>query len=488
LPPGRATFAVLNVLLVPGFLLYTTAFMTDLPAFAGEALCLALGAAAIHRTDEEHRWPWLVASLVVGVWAFSIREIALAAPAAVLAAGLASDQRSRRIPYVAGGIAVLGSALAIYGFTSQLPGGSISELSPPSQEKFEGMKRAVATLGFMLGPSVAFGAATWLPRLRGRGRSMGLALGTIGGLAVGVYLFRGELLGLLDPDGAPKVLIGNVFVAEGAPGTGALAGGRPVLFPTPIWDAFNVVAVIATVGEITLVGAFLGDRWRGILSGLDVRRRDSPFGSVIGLVAIFAIVFGAGTFAFGLVGSTFDRYLWPLVLPVSILLLVQPSEATARTRNTDAAEVGVETSSCARLTVRPAAAWLAGGALLGVLGLASLVLMLNSFAFDAARWRLGEEAVTRGIPADTVDAGFEWVIFHATGLGDIHRTPTGPVMWYTAWWPSFHQCAIVSGSLLDIQGFRLESAHIDAYRLLLFAGPEAPLYLYRVPGPGCPAA
>src|SRR4029077_17490287 len=128
----------------------------------------------------------------------------------------------------------------------------------------------------------------------------------------------------------------------------------------------------------------------------------------------------------------------------------------------------------------PATAWLAGFSLLGVLGLASLALMLNSFAFDAARWRLGEEAVTRGIPADTVDAGFEWVIFHATGLGDIHRNPTGRVMWYTAWWPSFHQCAIVSASLLDIPGFRLESANIDAYRLLLIAGPEAPLYLYRV--------
>jgi hypothetical protein len=45
---------------------------------------------------------------------------------------------------------------------------------------------------------------------------------------------------------------------------------------------------------------------------------------------------------------------------------------------------------------------------------------------------------------------------------------------------------MVSSSLLEIPDFRLEHADIDAYRLLLFDGPEEGLYLYRVAGPGCP--
>jgi hypothetical protein len=80
------------------------------------------------------------------------------------------------------------------------------------------------------------------------------------------------------------------------------------------------------------------------------------------------------------------------------------------------------------------------------------------------------------------------VTYHATGFADIHASLNGPGMWYGAWWSSFHQCAIVSASLLDIPGFRLETAQIEAYRLLLFAGPESPLYLYRVNRVGCPPA
>jgi hypothetical protein len=36
-----------------------------------------------------------------------------------------------------------------------------------------------------------------------------------------------------------------------------------------------------------------------------------------------------------------------------------------------------------------------------------------------------------------------------------------------------------------VRGFRLEYADIDAYRLLLFDGPQEGLYLYRVANPGC---
>ncbi len=48
---GRAWGAActLLVLAVPGFLVNTSTFMTDLPAFSAEVACLALGVAALGR-------------------------------------------------------------------------------------------------------------------------------------------------------------------------------------------------------------------------------------------------------------------------------------------------------------------------------------------------------------------------------------------------------------------------------------------------------
>jgi hypothetical protein len=98
---------------------------------------------------------------------------------------------------------------------------------------------------------------------------------------------------------------------------------------------------------------------------------------------------------------------------------------------------------------------------------------------------MGELAVSRGFSADTVDAGMEWVGYHATGRATIGVAPGPTETWYDAWWPSFRLCAMVSSSPLNLPGFRLEAVETRAYRLLLVAGDEQPLYLYDVTGPSC---
>ena len=120
----------------------------------------------------------------------------------------------------------------------------------------------------------------------------------------------------------------------------------------------------------------------------------------------------------------------------------------------------------------------------GLIG-AALVLMLNSFAFDAAKWRMGETAVASGIRAQTVDAGMEWVGYHAAGVANIRAVARDDQMWYTAYWSSFRPCAVVSSSLLNSPGFSLVKTDWAAYRLLLLAGPQEPLFLFRVNTPGC---
>src|SRR4051812_29939849 len=191
LTPPRATFAVLTVLLIPGVLRNTTTFMTDLPAFAGEMLCLALAAAAIGRTDDQHRWRWLIASLVAGCWAFSIREFALAAPVAVLVVGFLSDPGRRRARYAVAGVVVLAACAAIYFVIGAMPGQQDTTVPLFGPDQPTRTVHASSTLAFLLAPAMVLGAATWIPRWRrmtdrgARRRSIvGGVLGIVGAGAV----------------------------------------------------------------------------------------------------------------------------------------------------------------------------------------------------------------------------------------------------------------------------------------------------------------
>jgi len=97
-----------------------------------------------------------------------------------------------------------------------------------------------------------------------------------------------------------------------------------------------------------------------------------------------------------------------------------------------------------------------------------------------------DEAVRRGFAAETVDAGFEWVGFHGTGLAELRALSEPSMTEYAVKFPSFRQCAVASSSPLDFPWFTWVLTRDNAYRLLLIAGPEEPMYLYRVSGPGCP--
>jgi hypothetical protein len=460
LPTLRSFIAVLTVLLFPGFLLNTTSFMTDVPAYAGEAACLALGVVALHRQGAP-RWRWIVASLATGCFAFSIREFALAAPVAVLVSAAASAN-DRRVRYLVAGAVLLASCGAIYYVTAHLPGQGTASLAPLSEKNVQRTLSGMTTLGFALVPALIVGAAWWLPRSH--------LPDSLAGAMVAIALLGGSLLAILSGSWIPTQLVGNLLVQEGAPGSGALAGGRPILFQSPWWEAMNLLALLATILGAAVIGG---------ATGLAIRRHANAdlgslvrkLGSVTGMLVVFSVLLAAGLIAFGLVASMFDRYLWPLALPLAALLLIEPSWAREMPGRGWRIPIPVSAGATGLATV--------------ILLASSLVLLLNSDAFDAARWRIGEQAVREGFAAETVDAGMEWVGYHATGIADTQAVATPSEMWYDGWWPSFHLCAMVSSSLLNIPGFRLEFADTEAYRIYLFAGDQAPLYLYRIDQPGC---
>ena len=452
-----AAFSVLSLLYFPGFLVNTTSFMTDVPALTGEIVCLALGAIALERRGAE-RWRWLVGSLVAGCFAFSIREFALAAPIAVLAC-VGVSAPGQRVRVLLAGLATLIACGTIHVITAHLPGQGSAQIDLSSVSIVR-IQFAAATLGLVLSPALLLAMARWWRCWR--------AVDIVIGAFLGIFFLNDEIGRFISTGQVPGVLIGNLLEPVGAPG-GVAMGYRPILLGSPIWEALNAIGLIAVVVGSGVLGASIG-RWLRTGHWIRSGRLADWLGSIEGLLAVFSLLYGAGFALFALVAPVYDRYLWPLSIPLTCLLLRpvaggMQTEARAASRRIAVATAGLLTTTLAAT---------------------SGAILLNSFAFDVAGWRMGELAVSRGFAPGTVDAGMAWVGFQATGTANPGAQPSPVENWYDAWWPSFHLCAMVTSSLVDVPEYRLEYADIEAYRLLLFDGPQEPLYLYSVSGPGCP--
>ena len=230
-----ATFSILVLLAVPGVLRNVAAFMTDIPAMAAEMLCLALAARVIAHPESPGRWRWLLASLAAGVWAFSIREFAIAAPVAVLISAAAGDPRRRIQPYVVAGVGVVGACVLVYAFSRSLPGAAAITVN-----LFAGWDRVVnwtSTLAFFLLPALlvhvareapprpAFRAALATSRQRALvGAGVAIALATV--------LWADDIATAMSgPVSDVRVLIGTLFARVGEPSAQVINGTRTPLFP-----------------------------------------------------------------------------------------------------------------------------------------------------------------------------------------------------------------------------------------------------------------
>ena len=471
----RATLAVLGVLLFPGFLMNTTSYMTDVPSWSTEIVCLWLGVVALSHLGRK-RWLWLAASLGVGCFAFSIREFAIAAPVAVLVAHAATPLWRHR-GYWLSAATVIVICAAIYLIKERVPGGR-AVVGPDLASVSSGrLKDGIATLGLMLIPVLFLTAKSSWRRLR--------PMDMLVGLAVGIVVYRTLILEILRSHSIPRVILGNLIEPTGSMGPVALTGSRPLLLVDHSWAALNAAALVAGLLLFAICGGTARVALRTLANGLrDGRTRLAAVqgtGSAWTIIALFAVLYAGGMCAWSFVFPTYDRYLWPLILPLYAILL--------RPRAEEAVDITVP-SPRTEFTTRAArairgASLAASALLLAALASTSLGLLLNADAFDAARWHMGERAVTSGANPGTVDAGFEWVTFYATGLA-VHAPPPSLGGLYETRWPSFHLCELVSNSPQTDPALTLEETDTNAYKLLLFGGPSETLYLYRVQGPDCP--
>ena len=432
LSTGRAAACVLVTLASPGFLLNTATFMTDVPAFSAELICLLSGSYAL-KNSGRRRYTLLAASMLAGCFAFSIRQFGITAPAAVLLCA-ALQRRSYLRPTVILGAATLAVCELVYLLAGKF-GQQVTQLSSPNLSTVAEVFQLYFTLSFCLLPLLP----SVLKRLRPR----------VGGPVVvaALVIVAGGVL----YHTAGMVFRGNYLTVQGAMGNDLQDYSRPDVFAPGTWAIFNVGAIVS--------GAALAALAAQNLTCLLKRRWEVNSSTLLGA---FAVLIGTGVVAYTLCSASrsYDRYLYPLVFPLAAILA-----RSTRGKVTKGAFPAPRRLPYATI------------ALAGLVGLSALALTLNSDAYGSAVWRAGQALVRAGEAPSSVDGGFAWNGWYAEypmapveADGPIRVTPT---------------CGVISSFKFGGHP-RAKLVAVTNYDEYGFALPEH-LYSYAEPVHGCPA-
>jgi hypothetical protein len=446
---------VLVLFALPGFVLNTSSFMTDVPAFSAGAVCLALALAALRRAGPA-RWGFLAALVAVGCFGFAVREFDIAAPLAAIGA-LALQDRRHRAAYALAAAGLLMACAAIYLWAAHVPGADNLPFRVSAPVRFiRGTGLSYFTLALGLAPLLPAALRRYRPRLSAP--DLLLPAGT---LAAGAVLLTTN----------HSLFSGNYLMQQGATGAAVLTG-RPALFPGPVWWALQGVALAAGTALAVVAGVAA---CRPPPSG--------PRSYPRFLLALFALLTALFLCSYqGLVkGTVYDRYLWPLAFALAVLLVARPaSPPPGRHARGGRPQAGgpppARLGPALRVTTAVIAALVAAVA---------VVITLNADAYDGARWSAGTKAVAAGLPATMVDAGFEWVGSHQGGVAVPGRQVPGTPFydtWYDQMFPAFRECAFVSGNVVAVPS--LGRVATVTYQEWGFVGPQH-LFVYVVRQPGC---
>lgn len=372
--PSWALFGTATVAAFPGFGLLATSYMTDIPGLFAMVAAITLCDAAINR----HSLPLFFCGLAVGVFGAAIREQNLAALAALALAAWAKWPGERRA--IATSTAV---SLLVFGafevWRHQLAFGDPGSVTFSRHIAIWNTIQGTFTFTLLAAPV----AAAMFRRIEWNRPSLVTGIGLV-------------LLGL----GAAVHLHGQLFLGSYiAPGGAYAAGndnGSPGIFPMGLMDLLVLIALASSA----VLPAILWQR----------ARRLDP------LLAWFAVLLVAGSGVEIITGQGIqDRYLIPLVIPFAVLCgpAAHPSRPERGSRAVHSRK-------------------LAGISVLVLLILFSAFVTVNALLRDAAQWDAGQALVAAGVPAQDVNAGFDWVGFHAhepavTTRG--HLTVFNPFSW-----------------------------------------------------------
>ncbi|HZQ57453.1 MAG TPA: hypothetical protein VFA84_05445 [Acidimicrobiales bacterium] len=460
---GAGLVVVATIVLAPGFVRDTASFMTDGPAFALAALALLAGVEAAGAEGARRRW-LEAACVVCGLWAFTIREFAIAAPLAVLGVRWLAE-RERRRPLAAQAGVVVACAAVFWAWRSSLSGGQPYGGRPPVFTIAALLVCVAFTTSLLLVPVLAATAPSWWPARHRAGRLAGMAAGAALAMVPVAY----------EPGSWShryQWLTGDYLDPRGINGNKLLLGSRPRLLPAAGWAAVEALAIAAGIVVLGLLGETAAMWWRARdRDGLARDRREGPGRArdweepanralgrriLAAHLAVSALLVAAAVVRNG---AVYDRYLWPLALSGAVLV-VTAFPVVPFSRWHPAASQAALMVVCA-------------------FALVSLAVTLNSDAFDGARWRAARQAVSQGAAPMAVDGGFEWVGWHATGVADANAAGDATRPYWVAMVGEPAPCVEVAASRITLPGLTLERA--VTWRTWLLFG-RAHLYVYRRAG------
>ncbi|MGZ4675013.1 MAG: hypothetical protein ACXVJX_08195 [Acidimicrobiia bacterium] len=376
-------------------------FMTDVPTLALSGLATLLAVAAWTRRPVSTRM--LIASVVVGVAAFTVRQYALIPVIAILVVAIAttapSGDRAGLRRWI--GVALV-VALGVVLFTvwwRQVPDGRALSPAVPTAAT---VRRTVLDgagflrlLGLLTLPVLLL--TDPIARVR-RSWAAHPVIGTLVGGGTAVWLAGSELR-------APStVFVGNYLTPQGALADIVLVGHRPDVLPHALWLGVVLVASVAAVLlAVAAVPPVLAVARR--VAARDLTVTDPIrlyFGlSIAGYLGVYLVAIVTGL-------QVYDRY----VLPVAVLVALGLALPAAASAPTPAGRSG-------RGAVAAAGIALTGLAVLG------LAFTADSASYDGGRWRVATAAVRAGWPARTVNGGFEWLDYHRRDRYPVRVGPDG---------------------------------------------------------------
>ena len=391
-------------------------YMTDLPAFSLALVCIYLGAKCSESTGKLH-WVYLSLSMFTGVWSFSIRQFAIAAPLAVLLALYCVD-RSKKNQIIGVGIFLVALCFTLLEIANHTPGFVHAHFQLPTSAALIQELRMFETLSFMMSPAIFI--AAW--RIWPHRWSNAVSFGTLAGASIGIYLLLFE---------GSNFFAGDYFWQGGITSWLTLTGAWPNLFPNYLWNTFIIVGIVSTACLVGIMA--LKIRLRGLTKFEEVS-------STKLLLSLYCLGSIALVFLSGMFGEPqFERFLWPIAFTGSALLLMTK-------------QVEINGVSRSFKNVR-----IGAGLLTGMLTLVSLTLTLNTLSIDSVVWKAGESLVSQGFKSNQIDAGFAWLGTHS---GTIHAPDgnyRGGYMMYDSQFSGPKIKFVVSLSPMSIENLKLNS-------------------------------
>ena len=408
LPGGWAAFAVASLVFSPVFGPSVVSFMTDIPSLLFLSLSLLLGIQAL-REPSVRLYP-LWASGLLALIAFTFRDYAIIGFPAVIIVGLLlhKDRRTRMV--LAAVLAVIGAlALGLYLWRHSLS----NDLRLPGWDlaySIQLVARGSLTIALLVAPALA-AVTWWRVKAASTGRTVLLYVTAAGIAAVTLGIAGFELLGnVIHP-------FGTTWLVDGS-------GVRL----WPLW--INRLIILASFVCLTLILALAWKIWSGSLgdsgrtAALMAWIRNSPARAVVVVFPLLLLLAHSG--ATIVLGTWYiDRYF----------ILVIPFLAAALLR------VAIDQN----WITRGAQVAIPGFFLLVLTGVGLHVVDFNA-RFDGARWDIGEQLVAQGYQAAEIDAGVEWVTFHALEIGQSpeQREYRPGRNWWTERYPDQSLCVTVT--------------------------------------------